>query len=337
MKPLLLLFALCLLRVTPAAAQPAAELRPILDTALAKMEEHSLHRKEIDWKLFRHRAYQLTANISNADSLNQKFATLFEWLNDDHGGLQTENGFKSWKKRNNRANPRYVYFDSLWDVTKPLHVERWGDLAYFRVPGGITRSVPKVIKMITDTLCTITPANVKGWIIDLRLNRGGNVWFNLAALATLIGEGPAGGILFLDERPRQTIIIEQGRAFGNNQWYGADSAACALFNSNTPVVILTSPLTASSAETLLLCFKGRARTLTIGEPTGGYTTNNNSFQLTDKLTLVLATGYMMDRKGNAYTGSISPDTLITGGDNFTNLQQDTKIAAAVQWLNEQLK
>ncbi len=336
MKPFLLLSSLYLFLSIPTAAQPVPSLRPILDTALAKMKQHSLHRKQINWKQFRERAYRLTANISSPDSLNQKFATLFEWLNDDHGGLQTSSGYISWQKRNNKENDRSVFFDSVANKVAPLKTARWKDLAYFRVPGGTTKSVPKVIKLITDSLCTITPSTVKGWILDLRLNRGGNVWFNLASLATLIGDGSAGGIRFLDDRPEQTLRIENGRAFGNGQWYAADSANCPLFTSRTPVVILTGPLTASSAETLLLAFKGRPRTLIIGEPTGGYTTNNNSFQLTDKLTLVLATGYMMDRQGTVYSGPISPDMLILGGDNFTDLQKDAKVVAASQWLNKQV-
>ncbi|PZR25921.1 MAG: hypothetical protein DI535_16580 [Citrobacter freundii] len=336
MKSLPLLLTFHLLLTLPSFAQPASSLRPILDSSLAKMEQYSLHRQQINWKEFRDRAYRLTEGLDNPDSLYQKFTTLFEWLDDDHGGLQTAAVYISWQKRNNRENGRYAFFDSVAGKVAPLKAARWEDLAYLRVPGGTTKSVPKVIKLITDSLCTITPSTATGWVLDLRLNRGGNVWFNLASLATLIGDGPAGGIRFLDDRPEQTIRIEQGRAFGNGQWYGADSAICPLFSSRTPVVVLTGPLTASSAETLLLAFKGRPHTLIIGEPTGGFTTNNNSFPLTDKLTLVLATGYMTDRQGKVYASSIAPDIMITGGDNFADLQQDAKVAAAIEWLKKQM-
>jgi carboxyl-terminal processing protease len=316
------------------SAQPSGDLRPILDTAIAKMEQHSLHRHEIDWRKFRVQAYEATAGISNPDSFYSRFPLLFEWLRDDHGGLQHGSRYISWGKQEERGNPRYRYFDSIATKLPALKAARWNEFAYFRVPGGTTRSVPKVIQLITDSLCTIDPSTVKGLILDLRLNRGGNVWFNLATLASLIGEGNAGGIRYLDERAPQMTRIEKGKVFGNGQWYGADSAACQLFPPAIPVVLLTSPITASSAEALLLAFKGRANTLVIGEPTGGYTTSNNSFTLADNLTLVLATGYMMDRSGKVYTGAVEPDRLIVEGDNFSELKKDKKVMEAVKWLEE---
>jgi carboxyl-terminal processing protease len=315
-------------------AQPSGDLRPILDTAIAKMEQHSLHRSQIDWNKFREQAYHVTSRIANPDSFYRKFPLLFEWLKDDHGGLQQGTTYHTWRRRDERNNPRYRYFDSIASKLPALKVERWNEVAYFRVPGGTTRSVPKVIKLITDSLCTIDPSTVKGVILDLRLNRGGNVWFNLATLASLIGDGDAGGIRYLDDRAAQTVRIEKGKAFGNGQWYSADTAACRLFAPEIPVVILTSPITASSAETLLLAFKGRPNTLIIGEPTGGYITSNNSFPLRDNLTLVLATGYMMDRSGKVYTGPVTPDELITDGDNFIELRKDKKVIAALKWLEK---
>lgn len=336
MKPILLLTcALYLSSPVRLFAQPAAGLQPVLDTAIAKMQQHSLHRSEIDWNKFRERAYKATAGITDPDSFYNKFPLFFEWLKDDHGGLQHDAAYISWGKQNERSNPRYLYFDSIAAKTPALKVERWNDLAYFRVPGGTTRSVTKVIKLITDSLCTIDPSTVKGLILDLRLNRGGNVWFNLATLATLIGEGNAGGIHYLDDRASQTTRIVNGKVFGNGQWYGTDSTSCQLFSSHIPVVLLTSPITASSAETLLLAFKGRPNTLVIGEPTGGYTTSNNSFPLTDHLTLVLATAYMMDRSGKVYTGAVVPDSLLSDGDNFNDLTLDKKVIAALKWLRNE--
>ncbi len=82
-----------------------------------------------------------------------------------------------------------------------LLTKRWENIGYYRIPGGSTRNLAFVTQMLADSLCTLQPATVKGWIIDLRLNTGGNIWFMLPPLAGLIGDGNAGGIKHADGKP----------------------------------------------------------------------------------------------------------------------------------------
>jgi C-terminal processing protease CtpA/Prc len=82
-----------------------------------------------------------------------------------------------------------------------------------------------------------------------------------------------------------------------------------------------------------IAFKGRPKTLFIGEPTAdGYTTANNWYMLHDGLALKLATDYVADRNGTVYKTTVDPDQTIPSEDNFEELPKDKKIQAALTWL-----
>ncbi|HEY1008739.1 MAG TPA: S41 family peptidase [Daejeonella sp.] len=328
----ILLITLVLFGMSGAYAQPIPELQSILDSSLNTMQKYSLNRSKIDWPDFKVKAYLQTKGIANRDSLLKQFPVMFKWLGDFHGSIQTSKLQFSWKEGTPKIQNNAV-IDSAIGKVPSLMVQRWDDIGYYRVPGGITKNVSRVTQMLADTICSVDPSTVKGWILDLRLNTGGNVWFNLASLASMIGDGPSTGIYYGDDRTAEMSFIKDGKPFGNNQFYTIPNVKCTLPSSTVPVVILTSPATASSAEALLLAFKGRVNTIVIGEPTAGFVTSNNSFAVGEDVTLVLATGYMTDGRGRPYTSGIEPDITVRNGDDFRNLKNDKKVAKAMEWLN----
>jgi len=186
--------------------------------------------------------------------------------------------------------------------------------------------------MLADSLCAIDPASVKAWIIDLRLNSGGNIWFMLPPLASLIGDGRIGGRQFIDGSPEESLFIKDGKPFGNGQFYSIPNPTCLLPTANIPVVVLTGPATASSAEGVALAFRGRPNTIIIGEKTEGYTTSHNAFQVYPNVYLHLATSYMQDRTGKPYTAGIDPDITVKDGGNFFELEKDRKVQEALHWI-----
>lgn len=320
-------------------AQPVDSLRQVIDVSLQKMEENSLHRKDINWKEFREKVYARTRGIDDLDSLLNEFPVLFEWLNDFHGAVATPERWISWQK----GRPKQMISPELkaaLDKAPRLKTERWGDIGYFRMPpvSAAGDQIPVWTQRLVDSLCNTDPSTVKGWIIDLRLNTGGNVWPMLASLGSLIGDGPIGGVRFIDGRESSVSHIKGGKPFGNGQYYNIPVNKCRLPASELPVVVLSGPSTGSSGEALLLAFKGRPNTVIIGEATAGFVTSNSSYELIPKKAeLILATGYMMDRDGKYYTRGIEPDILINGGDDFCNLQQDKKIVRAKEWLKSKVR
>jgi carboxyl-terminal processing protease len=318
------------------SAQPIDSLKPLVDSTIVKMKQYALHSKEVNWNDFQQKVYTQTKGITSLDSLLEEYPRFFEWINDYHGSITTPSKAFFWKA----GRPKRIINSMLDSALKKgpyLQAERWNDIGYFRVPGGSTKNVSKVTQMLVDSLCKIAPSTVKGWIIDLRLNTGGNIWFMLPPLASLIGDGKIGGRKFIDGSPDDITYIKEGKPFGNGQFYTIPNISCQLPNSNVPVVVLAGPATASSGEGVLLAFKGRPNTLIIGEQTEGYTTSNNTFQLYPNIYLHLATSYMQDRTGKFYTAGIQPDIEIKNGDDFFELENDLKVQQAIKWLKSRVK
>lgn len=318
-----------------AAAQPAAPLKPLLDSILNIAQENALHRREVNWRQLRSAVYEKTRGVEEIDTLAGRLTYLFEALGDYHGGIQSGSRYYDWSA-GKPAVKGSTALDSAIRKAPKLLTQRWGDIGYYRLPGGTTRNVQYVIQMLADSLCTLQPSTIKGWIIDLRLNTGGNVWFMLTPLAGLLGEGTIGGIKFTNGQADTKTYVKEGKVWGNGQSYEVTNPKCTVPGTDIPVVILTGPKTASSGEGVILAFKGRPHTIIIGEPTAGLTTNNNSYAMRPNLSLILATGYMKDRNGKHYTSPIAPDKQLAGGDDFFNMEKDQKIAAAKQWLSDQL-
>jgi C-terminal processing protease CtpA/Prc len=295
------------------------------------MQKHALNRKKVNWGVIRSAVYDDTKGLTDRDSVLHKLTTVFKQVNDDHGGFQVKNRFIKWEGSRSPVviNDR---IDSALKHAPQILVKRWDDIGYFRVPGGTTKNVSYVTQLLVDSLCKINPATIDGWIIDLRLNTGGNIWFMLTSLSWLIGEGDVGGIRHTDGRPDDKIRIKGTKVLGYNQTYTIEKSTCKLVEKNVPVVVLIGPKTASSAEGVALAFKGRKNTLLMGEPTAGLVTNNSSFPLAADLTLVLATGYMLDRKGVAYTSKVIPEVEVIGGDDLFLLEKDKKVTEAIKWL-----
>jgi carboxyl-terminal processing protease len=317
-------------------AQPIDSLKDIVDSSVRLMEKNSLHRKEINWKDFKAMVYSETKGITDREALLHKFPIFFKRLNDFHGGIQTNTKWISWEEGKPKERSNNM-LDSALRRGPHLYSQRIGDIGYFRVPGGSTKNISKVTQMLVDTLCKITPATAKGWIIDLRLNTGGNIWFMLPPFASLIGDGPLGGYKYLDGKQNNVTYIKDGKIFANDQVYSIQNHTCSLPSSQVPVVILTGSKTASSGEGVALAFKGRSKTIAIGESTAGFVTSNSSYPLRKDVTLILATGYMTDRTGRYYTTGLAPDILVEGGDQFYNLSQDKKVIKAIEWLTEKMK
>lgn len=302
------------------------------------MEENSLHRKEINWIEFKEKVYLQTRGIKTIDSLVAQYPLFFKWLNDFHGAVTLDGKWIKWRE-GRPSRKMNAMMDSVFKRGPGLKVDRWDDIGYFRMPPvpALAPDIPKWTQKLVDSLCRISPATAKGWIIDLRLNGGGNIWPMLTSLASLIGEGTVGGIKYIDGREDSRSFIEHSKPYGNNQFYSIPNQTCVLPTSDLPVAVLIGPATGSSGEGLLLAFKGRPNTVIIGEPSSGYVTSNSNWPLHKRVELFLATGYMKDRQGNYYTDSIQPDLFIKDGDDFYQPGQDLKISKAKEWLKTRMK
>ncbi len=185
----------------------------------------------------------------------------------------------------------------------------------------------------------------KAWIVDLRCNRGGNMWPMIAGAGPLMGEGEIGA--FIHNNANQPPI----------HWFYLNSAACykkseveqpeavtmsstptlALDPANVPVAVLTSGFTGSAGEMTLVAFRGRPNLRTFGEATEGLMTAVAMRELDDGAVLGIAESIPADRTGTVYNGKLDPDQEVRiDWLHYGPSANDPVIQAAVAWLKDHI-
>lgn len=204
------------------------------------------------------------------------------------------------------AGGKHTFLKTSKDVTEDAKSTDWdmpsvtiGDdgIAVIKLPpfSGNREEGIKYASAVLDAV----PDTVPGVVIDLRDNRGGNMYPMIAAVHRFIADDD---ILRFRTRKRtqwiQLPFIIQGT--------GVDRLSCI----ECPVAILTNEWTASSGEATLLCFRGLDYVRVFGCPTAGYASANQPFPLTDGSQLVLTTGCDVARTGETFCDDpIAPDVL----------------------------
>ena len=177
----------------------------------------------------------------------------------------------------------------------------------------------------------------RGWVVDLRLDRGGSYSPMVTGVGSILGNGRFVGWRSAEGRQwwvshEDGRITQDGREVSN--YLGPDGPT-ALHRPNPPVAVLVGPSTASSGEVTTLAFVGRPDTRLFGERTGGHTTSNVGHNLFDGSYLGLAVAAMIDRTGATHLDGIEPDEAITTDWTAYGTADDPVIAAAVAWLSQQ--
>ena len=194
-----------------------------------------------------------------------------------------------------------------------------------------SKNIQKIAQPLYDQIAEIKTANdVKGWIIDLRFNTGGNSWPMLLSLYDLLGDNVVGGVLDMNKKEVSAFTLKKGAIFYNSKKLSYIKPNGELLDK-TKVAIITGLATASSGEIVALAFKGRANTIFIGEKTAGFTTGNSKVSLPFDVIMSLTGSYDSDRN-NVYYEKIIPDIEISKQDNFEDLSQDKNIQEAIQFI-----
>ena len=175
---------------------------------------------------------------------------------------------------------------------------------------------------VSDSVYTHTVLNflqshldASGVVIDLRDNRGGNMYPMISAVAPLL---PDGTLLRFKTRKGTSLNTLEFvlRSSGLNQ------ADISKFPEGTPVAILINDWTGSSGEATLLCFRGLENTRTFGIPTAGYASANLTFPMADDYLLIITTGCDVARTGEVFCDDpITPD-----------VETETPLEDAVAWI-----
>lgn len=166
-----------------------------------------------------------------------------------------------------------------------------------------------------------------GWIVDLRYNVGGNMWPMIAVAAPLLPDGPLGRFVLADGNVVDWSM-DRGRARLGGKVLARSRGALPRL-AGAPVAVLTSRITASAGEAVVVAFRGQPGVRIFGAPTAGFTTGNCVRVLRDGSRLVITMSHYADRDGERFDGPIPVDQLII--DN----SRDARVLAALAWIRAQ--
>ena len=266
------------------------------------------------------------AYVRKAVSIMDKqgiFATGAEWVIAKHVALEAvpenlDDAREFVRNVGKFAGGKHTFLKTESEVTEDATSTDWempavsvdnDGIALIKLPpfSGNRDEGIKYAKTVLDAV----PDDIKGAVIDLRDNRGGNMYPMIAAVHRFIGDDD---ILRFRTRKR-TQWIELPFVIQGTGVERMSRIEC-------PVAILTNEWTASSGEATLLCFRGLDYVRVFGSPTAGYASANQPFPLPGGDQLVLTTGCDVARTGEVFCDDpIDPDVLT-----------DTPLEDALEWI-----
>lgn len=169
----------------------------------------------------------------------------------------------------------------------------------------------KYAKTVIDAF----PDDIQGVVIDIRGNGGGDMYPMISSVHRFI---PEGDIISFRNR-KGTMKISLDYVLMCTDVKQSSPIEC-------PVAILTDEGTGSSAEALLLCFRGLEKARVFGSETAGYASSNMPYKMQDGSVVVLTIGCDVARTGEEFCDDpIQPD-----------VQTDSPMEDAVAWITGQI-
>ena len=251
--------------------------------ALRLIEKNAYYADRVNWtKAYEQALNSLGPGSSNLDAYAEIRRVLLA-LGDGHSFLMTAQSAH--------------HFDLSGEGRVEVRLESQG-IAYIRLDGysgGDMSAIDAYVHDLSARFDAVSVGGICGWIVDLRQNRGGNMWPMLAGLHDILGADNLGA--FIDRRGKQYPWAEGSLVQNARNPRYVDA----------PVAVLIGNATASSGEAIVVAFAGRPRTRTFGQPTRGLSTANHAIRLPDGAMLFLTASIFVDRTGKVYGTAISPD------------------------------
>jgi len=311
-------------------------VKVFIDKSLALIQANSINKDKVDWQRLKKEVYEKADGASSYEDVVAIFPYIFEHIDDHHGALKYKDKSYYWKSNEPYLNKVVINAVKRYDTLVVKLLDK--HTGYILLPGNNDfngKNINKEAQAIRTAIAAVNTKQIRGWVLDLRLNTGGSMFQMLAGLSDLIGEGKIGSFVNQHGEKDGEWILKEGNIYLDRQQVSTLPATVLQKKVLIPLAVLISGRTASSGEVVAISTVGREHSVLIGENTGGYTTANEGFKVNSLAGLNLAVDYDADRNGKIYKKYISPDILIKDGDNFEDLNQDLKVKRALKWIKEQ--
>lgn len=332
LRPVILLTFSCIY-ISGLRAQVPDSIKRYVMKCIDVMQKESLYSSKLNWKKIRKEVNVQLAMANTRPQAEKAVIWAFSQLKDDHGYYAGIDTFYRYKK----PGPERVFSKGILAAyQKPRAVATKmldGGIAYYKMPavliGSNTEKMKQWANMLTDSICKLEAQKPRAYIIDLRMNNGGNSEPMWQALKNLAGEQNR---TYMADARKRILPDELDSATLRYKAAAIPDRACT-FRNDIPVAVLIGPGTASSGEIMALSFTTRSNTRLFGEPTIGVASVTNGFPVENKGFLLLTVGYVANaRKKILKDYYIKPDVYVKAEDDFTQPEKDITVQKALDWL-----
>ena len=309
------------------------------DSLFYHLENRFVDKDQIDWKQIKP---FIKTEALKSNSLEASLTTttlLFDTIRGNHINLFSENGwYKSTLGKQLHREDFHVKWLEKYASKPQFEVKLLAeDYGYVLMPAMLLidlsqDSLDKITQKMYDAFMQVHQSKeLKGWIIDLRFNEGGNIFPMLTSLYHLIGNNTV--YVTLD----QNMSIAEIHRLKDGVFYEGSAVKQTIqvhepAETEIPVALITGKISGSCGELIPVAFRGRENVTVIGEETYGLLSGNDLIHLPFNAKIALTTGYLADRKAK-YTPTIIPHTLIEKQANFEELSQDENIMEAMKFID----
>ncbi|WP_282043794.1 S41 family peptidase [Winogradskyella flava] len=316
-------------------------IRVFSDSLFFNLKKNYLYTDEVSWNEIKNRFEENAATHATFENSLKESRAVFDSIGCNHCMLLSENGYYPASPKKQLLYKDYSYeFGKKHSEGVEFSVSKLGDTyGYIEMPGMLLLDLSqeelnaKTQEMYDEIVILDKNNDLKGWIIDLRFNIGGNSYPMINALHYLLGDKVVYNVLNINKEIEEVNKLENGRFYSGEKIETEIKTTNKNPNIKIPVALIIGNWTASAGETIILGFKGRENVITIGEPTYGYLTANSLFELPFKVKAPLTTGYLADMNGN-YSENLKPGVFVKEEkSNFENLLKDENIIEAIKFIN----
>jgi hypothetical protein len=305
--------------------EPSVEVKKFITNFIEIVRHNSIYKDSINWAELTKSVEVLSdgiLSVNESQTIIDYVISKLREAGDKHSFFQ------------NKVNAqKYALKNSI--TASPMAKLLKEEVGYISVPGfasvSDTASVHFASKIQSLIRTIDAKYHLKGWIVDLRKDDGGNVYPMIAGLGPLLGEGTLGYFEYPNQRTTngQSLFYRNGSSGINGIKSVTAHNPYKMKNIKSKIAILVGEGTASSGEMTAICFLGKKNTKLFGQKTAGFTTANQGFNLANGACLYLATSYMADRTKKKYLDCICPD--VTTQENEKG-ELDSTITTALAWI-----
>lgn len=314
----------------PSIYAQSNEVRFLIDTTISIMKNNAVNANVVNWDTLRNNALIIAKDVNNPYQLGPAMRYLYASIRDFHGAFFYKDSTFQWHLNESPVSDSIMneWKKGVQSITRVLNK----NIGYLRIPSmpvATQDDFNTKAQRLNDSLCSLLDKNIKGIILDLRLDGGGAMHPMILGVEHLLAKGYIGSFRV---KKKEEWVIRDNSFFVDTTLYSKINPRCNVDAQNIPVVMLISPHTGSAAECFIIAFKGRDNTVLLGSETAGYVTVNTGMPINDTAFINLAVGYNADRNEKVYKEAIAPDIPFTSVDKFNDIENDEKVKAAVKWL-----